>query len=327
MALIHLRSLSGRGRLAVRGPDRKRFLHGMLSNDIKGLYPGEGCLALLLTVKAKLVADMTVYDCDAPDAEVLLEMEGAQRARVQDDLERHLISEDAQVVDRSTDLDELGLYAPVAEELNLLLKATLTTLPRLSEFSHARIPYGEDAVRVCATRELGLPGYRVFAAPPTLARLREDLLARGAQPLSEDDAEILRIEAGVPRYGVDVDEERLPIEANLDRAVSYTKGCYLGQEPIARLSARGHVNRRLQGLRLSLKQGAPLPERGAALHHGSRDSAGSITSAVRSPRHGAIALGYVHRTLWEPGTELTLPGGIIATVTPLPFGSEQAKGS
>lgn len=149
-----------------------------------------------------------------------------------------------------------------------------------------------------------------WTAPPVLA-------PPPAPAASEADVEIRRIEAGVPRYGADVSEDYFPFEANLERAISYVKGCYVGQEVVARAHARGHANKRLVGLRLAGEGGAAAP--GTLLASAARPDAGTITSSVVSPRCGAIALAYVHKSSWDPGTRVTLSGGREAEVTALPF--------
>jgi aminomethyltransferase len=147
-------------------------------------------------------------------------------------------------------------------------------------------------------------GFHVFGPrPDTDAKL-----------LLEDEAEILRVEAGRPLYGRDMGEDRLPIEAGIPDAVSFTKGCYLGQEVIARATNLGHINKKLMGLKLP-----HAVEAGTKLSSPSKPDAGVVTSSVVSPRLGAIALAYVHRTLWDEGTPLTLPDGSVAHVVPLPF--------
>jgi folate-binding protein YgfZ len=163
-------------------------------------------------------------------------------------------------------------------------------------------------VRIAATPELGMPGFHLFGE-----------LAVAGSPVDDAAWEILRIEAGRPRYGVDVDEDRLILEAGMDDAVSLTKGCYLGQEVVARATSRGHINRKLVGLRLD---GSRPAAAGAKLSGAERPEAGVITSSVISTRLGPIALGYVHRSLWEEGTELTVhdaDGERKAKVTTLPF--------
>ncbi len=153
----------------------------------------------------------------------------------------------------------------------------------------------------------------VWTAPPIFE-------ARAGSP--DELVEIRRLEAGLPRYGADVSEDNFPFEANLDRAISYEKGCYVGQEVVARAHARGHANKRLVGLRLAgAELGAAAP--GTKIAAATRPEAGVITSSVVSPEHGPIALGYLHRTVWEPGTTVTV-GEREATVASLPFAARAA---
>jgi folate-binding protein YgfZ len=148
----------------------------------------------------------------------------------------------------------------------------------------------------------------VWTAPP--------ILAPPDAPSPPDAVEARRIEAGLPRYGVDVTEDHFPFEANLDRAISYTKGCYVGQEVVARAHARGHANKRLVGLRL---EGEGAAATGAPVSSEARPDAGVVTSSIVSPDVGPIALAYVHKSSWDPGTRVTLAGGRGGVVTALPF--------
>ncbi len=155
------------------------------------------------------------------------------------------------------------------------------------------------------------PCHRVWSAPASVWTALP--VFEAAQGSPEEMIEVRRVEGGLPRYGVDVSEDYFPFEANLDSAISFTKGCYIGQEVVARANARGHANKRLVGLRLD---GAVAP--GAQVAAPSRPQAGTVTSAVVSPDLGPIALAYVHRTVWEPGTTLSV-GERVATITALPF--------
>jgi folate-binding protein YgfZ len=150
----------------------------------------------------------------------------------------------------------------------------------------------------------------VWTAPPVFAPLPE-------APSRPEEVEIRRVEGGLPRYGVDVSEDHFPFEAHLEPAISYTKGCYIGQEVVARAHARGHANRGLRGL---LLDGEGAAAAGDAIATAERPDAGAITSSVVSPDFGPIALGYVHRSAWEPGTRVRVGAGREATVTALPFG-------
>lgn len=313
---VRYRPLSDRARLQLTGPDRRRFLHGMVTNDVNRLEPGQGRHAAMLTVKGKMLADLCVYDCG--DEGLLLEMEGAVREKIATALDRHLIMDDVTITDLTAQTGELGVYGPGAAAA--LGAALGVEAEALAPYHH----HAAAGLRVARTPELGVPGFHVLGAPGEIAALQERLAAGGAAALPEDEAEVLRVEAGQPRYGLDMDEERLPVEAGLDDAVAFDKGCYLGQEVIARVTARGHVNRKLLGLRFPA--GGPPPPRGAALSHESRPgTAGTVMTGVESTRHGTIALGYVHRTLWEPGTRLRVaaadgePEGAEAIVCALPF--------
>jgi folate-binding protein YgfZ len=318
---VRLRPLPHRARLILKGADRKRFLHGMLTNDINNLRPGQGCHAAMLTVKGKMLADLIVYD--RGEEGLLLDLESVAVERVRADLDRHIIMDDA-AVSEVPGWDALGVYgsadAAAAAALGGALGVAEGALRALPPYHH--LPAGEmpESGLVAAAQDLGgepeRRGFHVIGPAGIVAELSARLQAAGAAVLSEDEAEVLRVEAGVPRYGLDMDEERLPLEARLDDAVSFQKGCYLGQEVIARVTARGHINRKLVGLRFSTE--AP-PPRGTQLSHPDRENAGTVMTGAVSPRHGAIALGYVHRTLWEPGTELQLPGGGVARVAALPF--------
>ena len=256
----------------------------MVSNDVASLKPGQGCHAAMLTPKGKLQGTLVVY-CD--EDRLLLELDGSLRDKIKQALLAHMVIDDVELEDVTDQMEEWGLYGDGA-------------FPELDLPDYHFVL--RDGVRIARTPELGLRGFHVFGPAPV------------ADLMSEDDAEILRVEAGRPVYGKDMGEDRLPIEAGLTDAVSFTKGCYLGQEVIARATNLGHIHKKLVGLRL---QHAVEP--GAKLSAPAKPDAGVITSSVVSPRLGPIALGYVHRSLWEEGTALTLPDGSAAHVVSLPF--------
>jgi folate-binding protein YgfZ len=294
-----LKDLSSRARFILSGPDRVRFLHGMVTNDVEALAPGAGCRAAMLTVKGKTLAELIVY---ADPEQLVLELDGEVRAKIRDVLNKHMIMDEVELADVTDETRELGVYGSTAHAA--LAKALGQEIPALAPYHHVTL----GGVRVAAAPELGVPGFHVFGAPAVEGRTVDDA-----------EWEILRVEAGRPRYGADVDEDRLILEAGMDDAVSMTKGCYLGQEVVARATARGHINRKLVGLRV---EGDGPVGAGARLSGPGRDDAGLVTSSVVSPRFGAIALGYVHRTLWDPGTELVVHDGAgerRAKVTELPF--------
>ncbi len=303
MALV--RDLSKRGRLRVRGDDAVRFLHSMTTNDIVALAVGAGCRAAMLTVKGKTLGDLVVYRVED---HLVLETEPELRQKLHRVFDQHVVMDDVEIDDITDDSAELGIYG---EDAASVVGAALgQSLPLLAPWHHTLI----RGIRVAAAPDLGMPGFHLFGTANELGQL-----AVVGEHLDDGSWEVLRIEAGRPRYGLDVDEDRLILEAHLEDAVSLDKGCYLGQEVVARATTRGHINRKLVGLFID-GDGPITPK--SRLSGPGRDDAGLVTSSGASRRLGTIALGYVHRTLWEPGTVLELHDGAAvrhAEVTTLPF--------
>ncbi len=305
-----LLDLSHRGRVAVTGPDRSRWLHGMVTADVERLSPGQGCLATVVTAKGRLVADLRIFA--RPD-ELWLELDESRTEPLLAQLSRLLVMEDCELRDRSAETAMLGIHGPRASEI---LRGLDPGLPDLLEHGQASITIADQGAVAIGSRELGLPGVDLWLAPAACEPVWEALRKAGAIPIGSDAAELLRLEAGRPRFGAELDEETLPLEAGLERAISYDKGCYVGQEIIARATYRGHVNQKLVGLWISGESEAPP---GAALSAGGKEL-GRIRSSAISPWFDRpIALGYVRREAVQPGTPLELPDGRTATVTALPF--------
>ncbi len=314
---------SDRGRLRLTGEDRRAYLQGLLTNDIEALRPGTGCYAVLLTAQGRMISDMYVIETGAA---VVLDLERAVTAKVAAHLERFIFSEDVQVSDESATLAQLGVYGPhsaaaVAGAVeNAVPEADLAAMKPLD--NRAVVVNGSEAVVVCRD-DIGVRGFDVLLEQATAQSFADRIRAAGARAVSRDTADVVRIEAGVPMFLRDMDEETIPLEAGIEhRAISLTKGCYVGQEIIIRVLHRGHgrVARRLVGLTLEPSDGAP--SRGARLHAGDRD-VGVVTSATFSPAlNRQIALGYVHRDFAEAGTLLSVRSAETeraATVSQLPF--------
>jgi tRNA-modifying protein YgfZ len=279
---------SERGRLALTGGDRRTFLNGQVTNDVEALEPGQGCYAAFLTPKGKMLGDLRIL---ATEDELLLDTERVALQALFGTLRRTSIGHDVQLHKRTLQTGQLSLIGP-------------TEGP---EHSHREDVIAGRPVRRVAT-DLGVD---LLCRAEDTEAVGEALLADGARPMTEDEAEILRVESGRPRYGVELDDTVIPQEAGLnDRAVSFTKGCYVGQETVARLFYKGKPNRHLRGLRLT----AP-GERGTPLTLDGRE-VGRLGSAVVSPRLGPIGLALVRREA-PPGT--VLDDG--ATVVELPFQS------
>lgn len=298
---------SARGVVRVTGPDRLSFLQGMLTQDVEGLAAGAVADAALLTPKGAMVADARVV---RRTDDLLLLTEPGYGPVVLGTLERYLISEDAELSDATPEFGQLSVVGPDAEALAVrALGLGPPTAAVLRPFDAGgatgwALPQGQL-----------LPGLDLLVPVEGLATVFDRLLEAGATPVGFAALEVLRVERGTPRFGADMDEKTIPLEANLQRAIHYQKGCYIGQEVIARATFRGHVNRHLVGLRFA----GPAPAPRTELFIGER-RVGWVTSVVDSPRLGPIGLGYAHRDVDAPGTELALAGGTTrATIESLPF--------
>jgi tRNA-modifying protein YgfZ len=288
------------GKLALTGPQAKAFLNGQVSNEIEALTPGSGCYAALLTHKGKMLADLRVID--APD-ELLLLCERSALQALFDALRRFKVGFDCELHKLTLERGLLSLIGPRSDEL-------AGEVPS-GEHANARGEIGGAAVLLIRTDA----GIDVVCDSADTDRVRAALTEAGAVPIDEAAADVLRIELGRPRYGVDLDDSVIPQEAGLnERAVSFTKGCYVGQETVARLHWRGKPNRHLRGLRLG-EQVQP----GTELRLGERE-VGRLTSVADSPRFGAVGLALVRREA-QPGDVLDA-GGVSAQVVDLPFAHE-----
>jgi folate-binding protein YgfZ len=298
--------LGERGVLEATGPQRQKFLQGMLSNDVVGRQTGEGCSAALMTARGHVQALLRVL---VTGDSVLLEMPAERLALVEQTLVHYRVAAPVRFKVRPTAV--LGLAGPRALER---LRAAGAELPELAPESHVPASVAGEAVLVARASDLPPAGYVLHVAPESAAAVWSALVDGGARPLGRQAMDALRVEAGRPWYGPDVSEENLLHETGLvAECHSPTKGCYIGQEVVARLEARGgHVNKSLRGLRLSAPAAA-----GAPVVAGGKE-AGRVTTAAVSPRLGLIALAYVHRSAFEAGTAVAVAGAP-ATVANLPL--------
>jgi len=291
---------AGRGRLALTGPDRREFLHGQITQDIETLEPGHGRYAALLTHKGKMLSDMRVLDLGD---ELLLSCERAGLQEIFNMIRRYKLGADVELHKRTLEMGELSLIGPDARRV-----AGAAELGP-DEHDNVRARLGEHDVILVAT-DLGVD---VFCAAEATEGVRGTLLAAGAVEVGEAAAELVRVESGRPRYGIDLDDNVIPQEAGLnERAVSFTKGCYVGQETVARLFYRGKPNRHLRGLKLSAEV-----EPGTPLLLGEKE-VGRVTSVAVSPALGPVGLALVRRQA-EPGSTITAGEDATAEVVELPF--------
>ncbi len=297
---------SERGKLALTGADIRTFLHGQVTQDITGLTPGHGAYAALLTNKGKMLADLRVLDTGS---ELLLDTERAGLQELFNTIRRFSIGYDVEMHKRTLQSGLLSLIGPRSDGILRASLAAETELPGTTEHDHVSAQVGHVTVRLIRT-DLGLD---LLMDADDLTAVRSDLMDAGALPVSELAADTVRIESGRPRYGIDLDDTVIPQEAGLNaRAVSFTKGCYVGQETVARLYYKGKPNRELRGLSSDTRL-AP----GTELSYEGRVVA-TVTSAAESPRFGPIALAFVRREA-AVGARLESGEGVVAEVVALPF--------
>jgi folate-binding protein YgfZ len=268
--------LSYLGKLKVSGRDRVRFLHNLVSNDIKNLKTGAGCYATLLTHQGRMESDLYVFACED---EILLESPPAGRDRIFQSLNKYIVSDVVTVQDRSQDCCILSLQGPDSRDV---MERTLgTPLDGLAPLEHRTVASAENNRFVVRRDRTGCDGYDLWLP----AREAHEFWRRWIEvdrlpPAGHQALNWLRTEAGIPWYGVDMDERNLPMEMGLTSAISTTKGCYRGQEIVARVLYRGHLDRRLGAVGVNH---AEPPERGAdILVEGAK--IGEVTSATYSPR-------------------------------------------
>jgi tRNA-modifying protein YgfZ len=322
-----------RGRLELTGADRLNYLQGLLTNDIQALQPGTGCYAALLTPQGRMISDMRVSELGA---KVLIDLPDSTAEAVRLRLADFIFSEDVEVFDIRPSHVQFGLYGPRASEY----LAAVLTQPTEADYAppprarlegmalHGNAPwqFGGAIVDVVCSDDFGVRGFELFVDADAAPDFSKALLERGALEVSAASVDVTRVEAGRPEFGVDMDEHTIPLEAGIeDRAISLTKGCYVGQEIIIRVLHRGggRVAKHLVGL-ISPPSGKGF-ERADRLFADGRD-VGSVTSAVISPAlDRPIGLGYVHRDHSTPGT--VLQAGTEArpvTVAAVPFISPAA---
>jgi folate-binding protein YgfZ len=322
---------SERGKLALTGTGAVEFLNGQVTNELTDLRPGEGRYAAFLTNKGKMLGDLRILavgaratdatsgtdtDSSDPPTELLLDTERVALQPLFDMIRRYKIGYEVELHKRTLECGLLSLIGPnTLACVARLVGAEKNTLDTEAEHAHTTAEIGGASVRLVATAD----GIDVQCEAPDLETVRGALVDAGATPVSEAAAEIVRVERGRPRYGVDMDERTIPQEAGLnERAVSFTKGCYVGQETVARLYYRGKPNRHLRGLRLLERPDPAPPVPGEELRLGDRP-VGQLSSVVESPRLGTIALALVRREA-SPGDTLSVgEHGATAELVELPF--------
>lgn len=305
-----------RGRIVVSGRDRATYLQGLLTNDVVALAAGQGCYSAYLTPQGRMITDLWVYELGDV---ILLSMPLAAKETLLARLDQFIFSEDVQLGDVSDTFGAVAIVGPgSAAATSAALGVNAGVLAALPAGGNTRLAYEGDAAIVLGIDDLGEPGYELLVPRERSGALEAALRAAGAVPLDEATADVLRIEGGVPLFGRDMDEDTIPLEAGIEgRAISFSKGCYVGQEVIIRVLHRGHgrVARRLVGLAFD----AGVAASGTSLQIDGKE-VGTVTSSAMSPAlQRGIALGYVKRDFAAPGTRVASADGLQAEVVALPF--------
>jgi folate-binding protein YgfZ len=313
---------SDRGGIVVSGNDRRSYLHGLLTNDVEALHAGQGCYAAYLTPQGRMIADLWVYELGDV---ILLSIARDVKDTVLTKLEQFIFTEDVQLRDVSDTFVSMAIVGPRAASVlaAAIGAASPDAFSALPEHGNLRTDFRGHPAIVLRVTDTGEPGFEVVTEASLRNELLAALLAAGAAEVDSGVADALRIEAGIPKFHRDMDEDTIPLEAGIEsRAISLTKGCYVGQEVIIRVLHRGHgrVARKLVGLTL---EGDAVPLPGALVHVEARDIGKVTSSTLSQALQRSIALAYVHRDFVEPGTRVTVDG-VPATVTSLPFVRRQA---
>ena len=310
---------SYRGRAEVTGPKAAESVNGLVTNDVMSLQPGTGAYAAVLSAKGKILADVRVFRrIDG----LLLDTPPRSAQALRDTLRKFINPRVAPQRDVSDTLMNLGVFGPraatvIAEALGLSADA----LAALPIYGHLSIARNDGSVMIARVPDLAVPGFELFMSPDQFSPLNDRLVMAGAIPGGFSAFEIARVEAGRPEWGIEMDDSTIPQEANFDElgAISYTKGCYTGQETVARVHFRGHVNRHLRGLRLPA--GSELPAAKSELVDDEGKVVGDVRSSALSPRVGPIAIAMVRREI-PLGASITVRSGEVpmrAAVVALPF--------
>lgn len=318
--------LTHRGKIRISGKDRTKFLQNILSQDINKLTPGTGGHATLLNTKGHMLAYMRIY---SDEDSFLIDTETGEAAKIIQVLNHYLFREDVKIEDVTLKYGLVTVQGPHSREI--LCRISGTDIREMEECSHVNLTINSIHCKVARSSYTGEEGYSIYAPWDNLQNIWETILLPSSSdnttPFGHDAYNSLRIEAGIPLYSVDLDEDTIPIEASLDHAISYTKGCYVGQETIARIKFKGHVNRTLTGF--FIQSGTELnsvPNKGDRIYtatEGAEHHIGIITSACLSPTlNKSIAIGYVRIGYNEPGTQVHIdskPHKISAVIAGIPF--------
>jgi tRNA-modifying protein YgfZ len=292
-----------RARWVFAGDKAGETLAGLVTNDVEVLTPGTGCYAAALTPKGRIVADVRVF---RREQDYLVDVASRASLGWAELIRKYVNPRMAKYADVTESTGCVGVYGPRAPAVvTKVLQLDGAVVASLPPYHHFEVRHGEAVLRMVRSPDFGVAGFDVIGSIGDVSAAFEAIIAAGARPVGLAAADIVRVEAGRPEWGIDMDDTTIPQEANLEtlHAISYTKGCYTGQEVVARVHFRGHVNRHIRGLAADV----PMPPRGALVSTDHVDI-GEVRSSVISPKFGPIALGMVRREV-VPGAEILVRDG------------------
>jgi folate-binding protein YgfZ len=291
---------SDRARMRISGPKAAELVTGMVTNDVSSLSAGEGQYAAALTPKGKIVADIRIF---AFADSLLVDTSAAASAGWKEMVRKYVNPRLAPYHDVTPEMADIGVFGRSSRSaVSKVAGVDDRDLAALAPYSHITTSFGETPITVARVPEMDLDGFEMFVPVESVGALKGRIHSAGIVAGNLETWEIARVESGRPQWGADMDESTLPQEVNFDElgAISYTKGCYIGQETVARVHFRGHVNRVLRRLRFVTR---PAPPKGAELLDETGKVIGDLRSVALSPRFGGVALGMVRREI-APGTTL-----------------------
>jgi folate-binding protein YgfZ len=292
-----------RARWVFAGEKAADTIAGLVTNDIIALTPGDGCYAAALTPKGRIVADIRVL---RREGDFLVDVASRASLGWAEMIRKYVNPRATKYADVTESTACVGIYGPRAASIaTRVFNLEQGSAAALQPYHHVEVHHGEAVLRMVRSPDFGIAGFDVIGSVADVDAAFEAIIAAGARPVGLAAADIARVESGRPEWGIDMDDTTIPQEANLEalHAISYTKGCYTGQEVVARVHFRGHVNRHLRGLAAEV----PMPPRGALITI-ERTEIGEVRSSVISPKFGPIALGMVRREI-VPGTEILVRDG------------------
>jgi folate-binding protein YgfZ len=302
--------LNSRVKIALTGGDRVRWLNGMVTNNIRDLAAGRGLYAFLLNPQGHILGDL--YAHNRGDS-LMIDSDQFQSEKLLATFDHYIIMDDVEVANVSDKLTAIGITGPKSREV---LRAAGFAIPDLEPLQFVDVTWRNVSMTMVRGDNESIESYELWLSPDQVTSVRDALTNSGAMPVGANALELLRIAAGIPRYGQDIRERDLPQETEQQRALHFSKGCYIGQEIVERIRSRGNVHRKFTGFEL---EGA-LPAMGAKIQADGRDI-GEITSVASLPLAGgerSVALGYIRRELATPGKQFQV-GATRLSIAALPF--------